>query len=105
MSKKETAPSESEWQIMEVFWSAGTSLTSSEVILRLKEYTDMTPRMVRVLMNRLCQKKLLSYVIDENDARIYIYTPLRSREECLEEKSRAEDLRTAIFLEAMPMRQ
>lgn len=88
MLKKETAPSESEWQIMEVFWSAGTSLTSSEVILRLKEYTDMTPRMVRVLMNRLCQKKLLSYVIDENDARIYIYTPLRSREECLEEKSR-----------------
>ncbi|EOS37532.1 hypothetical protein C808_03511 [Lachnospiraceae bacterium M18-1] len=49
MLKKETAPSESEWQIMEVFWSAGTSLTSSEVILRLKEYTDMTPRMVRVL--------------------------------------------------------
>lgn len=88
MLKKETAPSESEWQIMGVFWSAGTSLTSSEVILRLKKYTDMTPRMARVLMNRLCQKKLLSYVIDENDARIYIYTPLRSREECLEEKSR-----------------
>jgi len=36
MLKKETAPSESEWQIMEVFWSAGTSLTSSEVILRQK---------------------------------------------------------------------
>ena len=88
MSKKETVPSESEWQIMEIFWSAGTPLTSSEVIRRMKEHTDMTPRMVRVLMNRLCQKKLLSYVIDEHDARIYIYTPLKSREACLEEKSR-----------------
>lgn len=39
-------------------------------------------------MNRLCQKQLLSYVVDENDARVYIYTPLKSREECLEEKSR-----------------
>lgn len=38
--------------------------------------------------DRLCQKKLLSYVIDEHDARIYIYTPLKSREACLEEKSR-----------------
>lgn len=73
---------------MEILWESDTPLTSSEIIRRLKSRADMTPRMVRVLMNRLCQKRLLSYVVDENDARVYIYTPLKSREECLEEKSR-----------------
>lgn len=88
MSKKETFPSESEWQIMEVLWESGVPLTSSEIIRRLSDHADMTPRTVRVLMNRLCQKRLLSYVVDKHDARVYIYTPLKSREECLEEKSR-----------------
>lgn len=88
MPKRETTPSESEWQIMEVLWESGVPMTSSEIIRRLAGHADMTPRMVRVLMNRLCQKQLLSYVVDENDARVYIYTPLKSREECLEEKSR-----------------
>ena len=87
MSKRETTPSESEWQIREAFWDSGVPLTSSEIIRRLAGNTDMTPRMVRVLMNRLCQKRLLDYVVDENDARVYIYTPLKSRDECLKEKS------------------
>ena len=54
MAKRETTPSESEWQIMEVLWDSGIPLTSSEIIRRLADNTDMTPRMVRVLMNRLC---------------------------------------------------
>lgn len=87
MSKRETTPSESEWQIMEAFWDSGVPLTSSEIIRRLAGNTDMTPRMIRVLMNRLCQKQLLDYVVDENDARVYIYTLLKSRDECLKEKS------------------
>lgn len=88
MGKKETTPSESEWQIMEILWASDTPLTSSEVIRRLQGHADMAPRMVRVLMNRLCQKQILSYVVDENDARVYIYTPLKSKAECLDEKSR-----------------
>ena len=44
--------------------------------------------MVRVLMNRLCQKGLLGYTVDEKDARVYHYFVLKSREECLKEKSR-----------------
>lgn len=49
MSKRETTPSESEWQIMEAFWDSGVPLTSSEIIRRLAGNTDMTPRMVRGL--------------------------------------------------------
>lgn len=88
MGKDEMTPSESEWLIMEVLWERNTSMTSSEVIRYLQEKSDMTPRMVRVLMNRLCQKELLGYTVDENDARVYHYFVLKSREECLKEKSR-----------------
>lgn len=73
---------------MEILWNGGTPLTSSEIIQKLKGRADMTPRMIRVLLNRLCQKGVINYVVDENDARVYIYSPLKSKEECLNEKSR-----------------
>ena len=88
MGKDEMTPSESEWLIMEVLWERNTSITSSEVIRYLQEKSNMTPRMIRVLMNRLCQKELLGYTVDEKDARVYHYFVLKSREECLKEKSR-----------------
>lgn len=88
MTGEEHTPSESEWQIMEVLWDSIGPLTSAQVIQRLQEMTSMNPKMVRVLMNRLCQKKLIAYTIDEKDARVYHYFPLKSREECSREKSR-----------------
>lgn len=48
----------------------------------------MSPRMVRVLLNRLWQKGVLSYRIDEHDSRIYHYSAVKSKEECQKEKSR-----------------
>lgn len=50
---------------LEVLWERAVPMTSLEVIQELKQNTGMTPRMVRVLMNRLCHKGLLSYVVDE----------------------------------------
>lgn len=88
MAREEHTPSESEWQIMEVLWDSVTPLTSAQVIQRLQEMSSMNPKMVRVLMNRLCQKDLIAYTIDEKDARVYHYFPLKSREECSREKSR-----------------
>ncbi len=86
--EKETTPSQSEWLVMEVFWAAGASLTAKEVIRKIREKTDMSPRMVRVLINRLCQKGVLSYTVDEQDARVYHYSVMKTREECQKEKSR-----------------
>lgn len=87
--EKETTPSQSEWLVMEVFWASDApSLTAKEVILRLREKTDMSPRMVRVLLNRLWQKGVLSYSIDEHDSRIYHYSAVKSKEKCQKEKSR-----------------
>lgn len=87
MGKEEQTPSESEWKIMEVLWESGKPLTSAEVIQRMRGDSHMTPKMIRVLMNRLSQKGLLGYEVDAHDSRVYHYTPLRSREDCLKEKS------------------
>lgn len=86
--EKETTPSQSEWLVMEVFWASGTSLTAKEVIKKIREKSDMSPRMVRVLINRLCQKGVLSYTVDEHDLRVYHYTAMKSKEQCQKEKSR-----------------
>ena len=88
MENKDITPSESEWMVMEVFWASNTPLTSSEVIHKLPRGLDMTPKMVRVLMSRLCQKGILGHTRDEKDARIYHYVALKSKEECLRHKSK-----------------
>ena len=87
--EKEITPSQSEWLIMEVFWANDTpTMTAKEVIRKMQERSDMSPRMVRVLLNRLWQKGVLSYTVDEHDLRIYTYSVMKSKEECQKEKSR-----------------
>lgn len=87
--ERETTPSQSEWLIMEVFWANATStMTAKEVIGKMQDRSDMSPRMVRVLLNRLWQKGVLSYTVDEHDARVYHYSVVKSKEECQREKSR-----------------
>lgn len=87
--ERETTPSQSEWLVMEVFWASDApSLTAKEVIRKVRERTDMSPRMVRVLLNRLWQKGVLSYTVDEHDLRVYHYSVMKSKEECQKEKSR-----------------
>lgn len=86
MAKEEITPSE--WQIMEVLWSCKEPLTSSQIYKRMQGNVDMSQRMVRVLMNRLNQKGILGYTVDELDSRVYHYYAQKSREECVKEKSR-----------------
>ena len=81
--------SQSEWLIMEVFWTNETpAMTAKEVIKKIQEKSDMSPRMVRVLLNRLWQKGVLSYTVDKHDLRVYHYTARKSKEKCQREKSR-----------------
>ena len=87
MPREELLPSESEWMIMEVLWRCGHDLTSAEITDRLPNSSKMTQRMVRVLINRLCKKGMLTYTVDPNDSRVYHYTAARGREECQRAKS------------------
>lgn len=86
MAREEITPSE--WQIMEVLWASNVPLTSSEVFKRMQQGVGMSQRMVRVLMNRLNQKKILGFTVDEHDSRVYHYYVLKQKEECVKEKSR-----------------
>jgi predicted transcriptional regulator len=89
MAREEMLPSESEWMIMEVLWRCGHDLTSAEITDRLPKSSKMTQRMVRVLINRLCKKGMLTYTVDPDDSRVYHYTAARGRDECQRAKSRA----------------
>ena len=89
MPREEMLPSESEWMIMEVLWRCGHDLTSAEITDRLPKSSKMTQRMVRVLINRLCKKGMLTYTVDPDDSRVYHYTAAKGREECRRAKSSA----------------
>ena len=88
MPREEMLPSENEWLIMETLWNCDHDLTSSEIAERLPKSSSMTQRMVRVLINRLCKKELLSYTVDPHDSRVYHYTAVKGRDELRREKSR-----------------
>ena len=80
-------PTEREWLIMEAVWDSGETLTSAEILGRVDKSKHLDARTERVLLHRLCKKGLLGYRVDKRDSRVYHYYPLRTREECLREKS------------------
>lgn len=82
-----STPSENEWVIMEILWKQGTPLTATEIIDRLKGIKDVSPKTIRVLINRLLKKGIITYQVDERDSRIYHYVPAKTKEACLKEKS------------------
>lgn len=82
----EKTPSENEWLIMELLWKH-SPMTSAEVVAALQSSKKISQKTVRVMFNRLCQKKLIDYKVDEKDSRVYHYFPLKSKAECLKEKS------------------
>ncbi len=80
-------PSENEWIVMEVLWNSMESLTAAEIISRLEGIKDVSPKTIRVLINRLLRKGLVDYTVDRADSRTYHYRAARSRDECLQQKS------------------
>ena len=88
-------PTEREWLIMEAVWDGGAALTSAEILSRIDESENLCARTERVLLNHLCKKGLLGYCVDGRDSRVYHYHALRTREECLREKS--EDFINTYF--------
>ena len=83
----ETTPGENEWIVMEILWDSTGPLTATDIIEKLKGIKDVSPKTIRVLINRLLKKGILDYTIDPHDARIYHYSAVKSREDCLREKS------------------
>ncbi len=88
MKREEMMPSEREWLIMDAVWDSDDQPTSAEILKRIDKAAKLDSRTERVLLHHLCRRGLLGYVVDERDSRVYHYYPLRTREECLREKSR-----------------
>lgn len=83
----ELTSSENEWVIMEVLWESETPLTASQIIEKLKGIKEVSPKTIRVLINRLLKKGIIDYTVDAHDSRVYHYFSVKSREACLDEKS------------------
>ena len=88
MEKDNRMPTEREWLIMEAVWDSRDFPTSAQILKRIDADSGMDMRTERVLLHHLCKKGLLGYNVDERDSRVYHYYALRTREECLREKSR-----------------
>jgi len=76
---KQIQISDAEWQIMKVLWQE-PSLTSAEVMERLADSREWHANTVRTMLTRLQKKKVLEAVVVD---KLYRYTPLFTRDECI----------------------
>ena len=77
--------SDSEWLVMQVFWSKG-GLTGDEVVEQLKGKTRWNPLTTKTLITRLLRKQALRF---EEEGRKYRYFPAVSREKCVRQERRS----------------
>jgi BlaI family penicillinase repressor len=77
--------SEAEWTVMEVLWRE-SPLTSREVVDRLADETDWSPKTVKTLLGRLVRKEALGY---EEHGNRYLYLPRVSRREAVRAEGRS----------------
>ena len=80
------AISDSEWDVMNVLWSAGSPLSANDVVDRLAGVRDWSPRTVKTLLNRLINKGALAY---DAEGKRYLYRPRVSREQCVRDETRS----------------
>lgn len=76
--------SEAEWQVMRILWQSGPRMTN-EIVDELISRTDWKRETIRTLINRLVQKKALSF---EKSGRQYLYTPRVTEAECVRSKTK-----------------
>ncbi len=80
------AISDSEWDVMNVLWSAGAPLAASDVVARLAGVRDWSPRTVKTLLNRLINKGALAYDLQ---GKRYLYRPRLPRDQCVRDETRS----------------
>ncbi|MGA5716772.1 BlaI/MecI/CopY family transcriptional regulator [Bacillus bombysepticus] len=79
--------SEAELEVMKVFWNTTPPLTAKDVIEKLEKQNDWSPKTIRTLLNRLVQKNAIS--CNQENKRMYTYTPSISQEDYLEEETQS----------------
>jgi predicted transcriptional regulator len=77
--------SESESQVMEVFWSTDEALSAEDVVAAMADQENWSAGTIRTFLSRLLKKKALAAT---PDGRRYLYRPLVLREDYIHEQSR-----------------
>ena len=89
MSKQGGQPmpkiSDAEWRVMQVLWDEAP-LSASEVVDRLGDEPDWSPRTVKTMLGRLVQKNAIDYTAEGNR---YLYRPAVARSVCLRDASKS----------------
>ncbi len=80
--------SDSEWCVMQTLWESTGPLTSAEIVARVKNEKNRSPRTIKTLLQRLVVKGFVNYKVDEHDSRIYHYSPKVSENECIDKENR-----------------
>ena len=83
--KKTPKISEAEWQVMKVLWS-NSQATANDVVKALSKKTPWKRETIRTLINRLVQKKVLSF---KKKGRQYYYYPLLTEKECIRAETKS----------------
>jgi len=72
---------DAEFEVMNIIWDHAP-MTSSEVIEILSKDSKWKPNTILTLISRLVKKEVLTF---EKQGKTYLYSPLVSREQCIEE--------------------
>lgn len=76
---------EAEWPLMQVLWARQTA-TAAEIVDAVTRERDTSMRTVKTLLRRLVAKQFVGFTVDADDARVYHYHPLTTREEAVGNK-------------------
>jgi BlaI family transcriptional regulator, penicillinase repressor len=76
--------SDAEWQVMRILWQSGPK-TTNEIVEELTSCSAWKQETIRTLINRLVQKKALSF---KKKGRQYLYTPRVAEADCVRAKTK-----------------
>lgn len=77
--------SDAEWQVMQILWGQAP-LSAAEVVDRLADKQDWSPRTIKTMLSRLVQKGALTYTQQGNR---YHYLPAVTESACIRDASRS----------------
>lgn len=77
--------SEAEYEVMKVIWE-NFPVSTNEIIEKFENKSEWSPKTIQTLISRLVKKGIITY---EKQSRVYIYTPLISENEYINQESKS----------------
>lgn len=75
--------SEAEFEVMRIIWKYAP-INTNEIIEKLTQTSDWSPKTIQTLIKRLVTKKAITY---EKQSRVFVYTPLVGEDEYIRQES------------------